>query len=148
MSVQYSDHTDLLSPVISTTSEWIYQGEITVPKQIYPESVYRKYEHYLYPEQWKKEWLLESTAEINIKLLDIEKQLTPTKVIFSGNCCIAFFPDGKKIIVRKNEEDEFDEYTAVAYCIVKYIFESNSHYKKAIDKVIKVREYPKGEMNE
>lgn len=78
----------------------------------------------------------------------LEKQLTPTKVIFSGNCCISFFPDGKKIIVRKNEEDEFDEYTAVAYCIIKYIFESNSHYKKTIDKAIKVRKYSKGDINE
>ena len=84
---------------------------------------------------YKVEW--ESPVEINVKFPSFKEQLTPTKVIFNGKCCIAFFPDGKKVIVRKNENDQFDEYTAVAYCIIKYIFESNSNYKKTINKIVK-----------
>lgn len=123
-TLQYSDHTTPLPPTndtITVRPDWIYRREL---------------------QRWEKEykWVWENTATtatIEIKSPNLKDQLTPTKVIFNGECCIAFFPDGKKIIVKKNENDEFDKYTAVAYCIIKYIFESNNHYKKTIDKIAK-----------
>lgn len=121
-SMQYSDHTTLQYPNYTTA----LPASNTIALPISETITTQKY---------KVVW--ESPAEINIKFPSFKEQLTPTKVIFNGKCCIAFFPDGKKIIVRKNENDQFDEYTAVAYCIIKYIFESNSRYKKTIDKIVK-----------
>ena len=157
MSIQYSDHTDSLSPTINTVTtypEWVYRGEQDTIDNMSGHYIlpYNPNQgNYAVPKITVSTGSMTSACIVPIEKIlkaSLEKQFTPTKVIFSGNCCISFFPDGKKIIVRKNEEDEFDEYTAVAYCIIKYIFESNSHYKKAIDKAIKVRKYPKGEMNE
>lgn len=143
---------------VGTTSEWVYRGE--------QDTIGNMSGHYILPYNPIQENYtvpkttnytvgtslvggMTSACIVSIDLkASLEKQLTPTKVIFSGNCCISFFPDGKKIIVRKNKEDEFDEYTAVAYCIIKYIFESNSHYKKTVDKAIKVKKYSKGDINE
>lgn len=135
---------------VGTTSEWVYRGEQdTIGNMsghyILPYNPIR--ENYTVPKITKGYTTgtslvvgMTSACIVPIDLkASLEKQLTPTKVIFSGNCCISFFPDGEKIIVRKNEEDEFDEYTAVAYCIIKYIFKFNSHYKKTIDKAIKVK---------
>ena len=132
---------------VGTTSEWVYRGE--------QDTIGNMSGHYILPynpnqgnytiSKIAKSYIVDVPFDLKAYF---ESQLTPTKVIFSGNCCISFFPDGKKIIVRKNEEDEFDEYTAVAYCIIKYIFESNSHYKKTVDKAIKVRKYSKGDINE
>ncbi len=62
--------------------------------------------------------------------------LNPTKIIFSGPACICWFRDGTKIVVKKSKDDQYSEYTAVAYCIMKYVFGTNSHFKHIVEEAI------------
>lgn len=56
------------------------------------------------------------------------------RVIHNENATIVIFGNNKKIVVRKSKEDKGDVYSAVAYAIAEYIFASNSHFKKVVDR--------------
>lgn len=56
----------------------------------------------------------------------------PSRVTFSGNVTICFWPDGSKEMVRCKDGDEFDEEYAVAMCIAHHIFRSKNQFKKFV----------------
>lgn len=59
----------------------------------------------------------------------------PEKVIFNGPACIVIWRDKTKTVVKRKPYDDFDPYEAVAQAITKRIFESTSHFHKAVDAV-------------
>lgn len=56
----------------------------------------------------------------------------PSRVTFSGNTTICFWPDGSKQIVRCKDGDEFDKEYAVAMCVAHHVFGSKNQFKKFV----------------
>lgn len=56
--------------------------------------------------------------------------LTPTRVIFSDNVTVVFFPDGDKQIVRLADGEAYDAEKAVMYAIMKKMLGNNTRVHK------------------
>ena len=59
----------------------------------------------------------------------------PSKIIYSGNRTIVFWPDGTKTIAKCDEGQEYDEYLGFVAAFAKKMFGSTSSIKKMIERI-------------
>ena len=82
---------------------------------------------------------------IAINLVSFEI-LSPKKIIRSNNVTVVFWKDGSKTIVRCQNDDLDDDYTAFCAALGKKVFGSNSALKKVIKKCLTVQSKTKYRM--
>ena len=62
----------------------------------------------------------------------LSNKLAVDKIIVNGDATIVFWADGKKTIVKKSEDDEYDLHHAFCAALAKRIYGHNSTVKKMI----------------
>ena len=64
----------------------------------------------------------------------LPNKLAVDKIIVNGDSTIVFWADGKKTIVKKSEDDEYDLHHAFCAALAKRIYGHNSTVKKMIER--------------
>jgi hypothetical protein len=73
------------------------------------------------------------TPPVDVLLVEtLPNKLAVDKIIVNGDATIVFWADGKKTIVKKSEDDEYDLHHAFCAALAKRIYGHNSTVKKMI----------------
>lgn len=60
-----------------------------------------------------------------------------SKIVRYKRATVVHFLNGDKVQVKRCKGDKNDIYNAVAYAIIRQLYDSNSHYKRIVDKLVK-----------
>lgn len=74
------------------------------------------------------------TSDLVIQRNVFFNQITPKKIIYSGNKTIVIWEDGVKTIVSLAEGDQYDPYLAFCAALAKRVYGSTSATKRIINK--------------